>query len=333
VGVPVQRRSFARPSRSARRRPRRGGDPRRGPRGHRGREGGLEVTLDATGLGRLDESVRYLVGYPYGCLEQTTSRVVPMVALRELVRSLDPTSLGISRSRLDGFVETGIAKILRHQHQGGAFGLWPGSSPVAAPHGLRALRARARASGRLPGGPEGGQGGCRVAAPGRHAERAARGCRAALGSAGSQAFALHVLRRWGSPSRERRRGSTSSGRRCPCTARLSWPAPSARRHGGRGARPHRGNRRTVPAGAGPVAPARAGEDRLWYYMSSAPRTTAVALSAFPRRGPDASTDPASRRRAARRPRAGALVEHPGESVRARRARGLARARRGGGPPP
>ena len=37
----------------------------------------LEVVLDRTGLGRVSEGFSYLIEYPYGCLEQTTSKVVP----------------------------------------------------------------------------------------------------------------------------------------------------------------------------------------------------------------------------------------------------------------
>ena len=46
--------------------------------------GGLELTLASTALGGFDESMRQLVDYPYGCLEQLSSRLVPFLALREL---------------------------------------------------------------------------------------------------------------------------------------------------------------------------------------------------------------------------------------------------------
>jgi alpha-2-macroglobulin len=85
----------------------------------------LEVVLDTTGLSRLDESLSYLVGYPYGCLEQTTSKVVPMVAVGDLAASLDLPE--VNQAKLKRFVSTGIAKILRHQHEDGGFGLWIGA--------------------------------------------------------------------------------------------------------------------------------------------------------------------------------------------------------------
>jgi uncharacterized protein YfaS (alpha-2-macroglobulin family) len=91
--------------------------------------GDLEISLDTTGLSRLDEGLRYLVGYPYGCLEQTTSKIVPMVALTELARTVPLP--GVSSGKAKAFVEAGIAKIGRHQHDDGGFGLWIGTPPEA----------------------------------------------------------------------------------------------------------------------------------------------------------------------------------------------------------
>src|SRR6185295_17859589 len=87
--------------------------------------GALEIVLDTTGLSRLDEGLSYLVGYPYGCLEQTTSKVVPMVALGDLARTIELPGVNAAKAR--GFVLTGVAKILRHQHDDGGFGLWIGA--------------------------------------------------------------------------------------------------------------------------------------------------------------------------------------------------------------
>jgi uncharacterized protein YfaS (alpha-2-macroglobulin family) len=93
-------------------------------------QGGLELSLDRTGMGRLDEGLAYLVGYPYGCLEQTTSKVVPMIALSDLVHNAHLP--GIEAGQARKFIEIGIAKILRHQHDDGGFGLWIGAA--AEPH-------------------------------------------------------------------------------------------------------------------------------------------------------------------------------------------------------
>ncbi|MBI3183718.1 MAG: alpha-2-macroglobulin [Myxococcales bacterium] len=46
--------------------------------------GGLEVTMASTSLGNFQQGFQQLIEYPYGCLEQQTSRLVPFVALREI---------------------------------------------------------------------------------------------------------------------------------------------------------------------------------------------------------------------------------------------------------
>ncbi|HKD43641.1 MAG TPA: MG2 domain-containing protein [Myxococcaceae bacterium] len=46
--------------------------------------GGLEVTLASTALANFDQGIQQLIDYPYGCLEQQSSRLVPFVALREI---------------------------------------------------------------------------------------------------------------------------------------------------------------------------------------------------------------------------------------------------------
>jgi alpha-2-macroglobulin len=54
------------------------------PAGVRKEVGGLELTLASTALGGFNETMRQLIEYPYGCLEQLSSRLVPFLALREL---------------------------------------------------------------------------------------------------------------------------------------------------------------------------------------------------------------------------------------------------------
>lgn len=46
--------------------------------------GGLEVTLASTSLSNFQQGFQQLIEYPYGCLEQQSSRLVPFVALREI---------------------------------------------------------------------------------------------------------------------------------------------------------------------------------------------------------------------------------------------------------
>ncbi len=54
------------------------------PQGARPDVGGLDVSLASTALGGFAENMRQLVEYPYGCVEQLASRLVPFLALREI---------------------------------------------------------------------------------------------------------------------------------------------------------------------------------------------------------------------------------------------------------
>ena len=54
------------------------------PAGVRPDVGGIELSLSSTALSGFSENMRQLVEYPYGCLEQLSSRLVPFIALREI---------------------------------------------------------------------------------------------------------------------------------------------------------------------------------------------------------------------------------------------------------
>ncbi len=84
----------------------------------------LDVSLDPDGLAGIEESLRDLVQYPYGCLEQTTSRLIPLVAVEELARSLGLPEL--EGPNLQRYIRIAIEKIGRHQTHDGGFSLWQG---------------------------------------------------------------------------------------------------------------------------------------------------------------------------------------------------------------
>src|SRR5213075_782947 len=56
------------------------------PQGVRRDLGGLELSLSSSALGGLSGAIDQLVEYPYGCVEQLSSRLVPFVAVREVQR-------------------------------------------------------------------------------------------------------------------------------------------------------------------------------------------------------------------------------------------------------
>lgn len=90
------------------------------------KESELAITFDRTGMADLAPSLRYLIEYPYGCLEQTLSKTVPLLAARELSGALGDATFNAGRA--DALLRTGIAKVIRHQQGDGHFSLWPQSN-------------------------------------------------------------------------------------------------------------------------------------------------------------------------------------------------------------
>ncbi len=70
----------------------------------------------------LDRRLKYLIRYPHGCVEQTTSSVFPQLSLPTLVK-LDKAM----RAELDKNVEAGIERLRGFQATEGGFSYWAGS--------------------------------------------------------------------------------------------------------------------------------------------------------------------------------------------------------------
>jgi uncharacterized protein YfaS (alpha-2-macroglobulin family) len=87
------------------------------------------ISIDPDGLSGIESGLEELIHYPHGCLEQTTSQVIPMLAVRDLAEAMGID--GLTGATLDNFVKEGIAKIGRHQTAYGGFSLWPGGEPSA----------------------------------------------------------------------------------------------------------------------------------------------------------------------------------------------------------
>lgn len=88
--------------------------------------GGLTVSLSPTALVGLGAGVEQLLEYPYGCTEQLTSRMVPLLALRDLSKAY-----GIALpSDLNRVIGKTVAEILSHQRGSGGFGFFAESDRV-----------------------------------------------------------------------------------------------------------------------------------------------------------------------------------------------------------
>lgn len=86
--------------------------------------GSLSVTLDATRLGLLGNSVQYLFEYPFGCLEQQSSRLLPLVIFEDYI---DAFNLESQVTNIRKVVKSCFASWKNCQHSDGGFGYWPTS--------------------------------------------------------------------------------------------------------------------------------------------------------------------------------------------------------------
>ncbi|MDI6751789.1 MAG: MG2 domain-containing protein [bacterium] len=72
---------------------------------------------------KLSGSLQYLLKYPHGCIEQTTSSVFPLLYFKDLARQLEPDLF--KSNSADYYIMEGIYKLQRMQLDNGAFSFWP----------------------------------------------------------------------------------------------------------------------------------------------------------------------------------------------------------------
>ncbi len=82
------------------------------------------VTLSPFPVANFSKELKFLVGYPHGCLEQTVSRAFPQIYLRDIAILLDPSIL--NRGSPTYFVNEAITKLTSMQMPDGSFEYWPG---------------------------------------------------------------------------------------------------------------------------------------------------------------------------------------------------------------
>ncbi|MCI4667207.1 MAG: MG2 domain-containing protein [Bacteroidia bacterium] len=74
----------------------------------------------------LGQRLKYLIRYPYGCIEQTTSSVFPQLMLSSLT-DLDDGQ----KSQIDENIKAGIKRLRHFQLQNGGLAYWPGNGGVS----------------------------------------------------------------------------------------------------------------------------------------------------------------------------------------------------------
>ncbi len=87
-------------------------------------KGTVRVSLANSRIFELRESVGELLHYPYGCVEQTASSMLPWMSLRDF-RDVLP-ELKRSDAEFRAVLEKGVARLFTMQTSGGGLAYWPG---------------------------------------------------------------------------------------------------------------------------------------------------------------------------------------------------------------
>ena len=88
----------------------------------------FSLTLSPFPSIKFADSLRYLVRYPHGCLEQTTSKVFPLLYFSDLARSVEP--MLAAENSVDYYITSGITKIESMLKSNNGFTYWPGGTYV-----------------------------------------------------------------------------------------------------------------------------------------------------------------------------------------------------------
>jgi uncharacterized protein YfaS (alpha-2-macroglobulin family) len=84
----------------------------------------LEMMVSTSSLSELQGAAEYLMGYPNGCIEQTTSTAYPLVMLKDLLPEMGVT---VDEAKLKEYSEAGVKRLLSFQTTSGGLAYWPGS--------------------------------------------------------------------------------------------------------------------------------------------------------------------------------------------------------------
>lgn len=84
-----------------------------------------ELRVSSSPFEQLRGSVDYLISYPYGCGEQTISKLLPLVYSKTILNLSKQLS---HQSELEYYLKEGIVKLQRYQDYGGGIRLWDNAS-------------------------------------------------------------------------------------------------------------------------------------------------------------------------------------------------------------
>lgn len=107
-----------------------------------GEYGGLDVRTSATAFVDLDGGMKYLLEYPYGCLEQKTSKALPIILFGDVVRAFGFDRVGDGGPGIEETVRTYLDEVPKYQTYSGGFAYWIGGeyeSPYVSVYTMLAM--------------------------------------------------------------------------------------------------------------------------------------------------------------------------------------------------
>lgn len=82
------------------------------------------VSFAATPMLNFGDNLRFLLRYPYGCVEQTTSRALPLLYLGDLAAFMAPGTF--EAAQREEYVLEAVRRLQAMQTRSGGLGMWPG---------------------------------------------------------------------------------------------------------------------------------------------------------------------------------------------------------------
>ncbi|MDA9951499.1 MG2 domain-containing protein, partial [Oligoflexaceae bacterium] len=86
----------------------------------------LKVNYSPAPVGGVVGKIESLIGYPYGCIEQTTSKTFPLLVMKDIIENLKLEEF--KDKPIDKMVQAGIQRVSSMQVYDGGFSYWPGGA-------------------------------------------------------------------------------------------------------------------------------------------------------------------------------------------------------------
>ncbi len=106
----------------------------------------LVIEVEPSLAASIDSGLEYLVGFPYGCVEQTMSRFLPDVVVMRMLKELGVEVRPGFHQKVDEMITAGLQRLYDFQHNDGGWGWWKNdnSNPAMTAYVLYGLHQMER---------------------------------------------------------------------------------------------------------------------------------------------------------------------------------------------